>query len=238
VIVNVEPFQLPLSGAPVNTISSSRNGTLTGTQKNDLLDGHGQYHVMTGQGGDDTYVVYVTSDAVTEKAGGGLDTVWSYAPSYTLTANVENGVLKGAASQTLIGNGLNNDLRANDAGSVLSGGGGGDILHAGAGADTLTGGAGADVFEVSKIATAPGHVTDFTLGSDVLDMRGLFVAAGYQGTNPLADGHLAFQGDGLGNTRVLFDADGSSGAGAAVLVTTLDHVAATALSPGVDWVFA
>jgi hypothetical protein len=37
---------------------------------------------------------------------------------------------------------------------------------------------------------------------------------------------------------VLFDADGSAGPGAAVLVTTLDHVAAGGLKPGVDWVFA
>jgi hypothetical protein len=37
---------------------------------------------------------------------------------------------------------------------------------------------------------------------------------------------------------VLVDADGQSGPGAAALVTTLDHVAATALRPGVDWVFA
>jgi Ca2+-binding RTX toxin-like protein len=234
----VEPFQLPLSGAPVNTISSSRNGTLSGTQKNDLLDGHGQYHAMTGQGGDDTYVVYATSDTVTEKAGAGVDTVWSYAPSYTLAANVENGVLKGATSQSLTGNGLDNDLRANDAGSILNGDAGSDILHASKGADTLTGGAGGDVFEFSKIPTAAGHVTDFTPGSDVLDLRGLFAAAGYHGTNPLADGCLAFQDDGSGNTRVLFDADGTSGPGAPVLVTTLYHVAATALRPGVDWVFA
>lgn len=236
--MNVEPFQLPQTGSPTNTISSGRNGTLTGTPRNDLLDGHGQYHVMVGQAGDDTYAVYLSTDTVTEKAGAGVDAVWSFAPSYTLAANVENGVLKGTASQTLTGNGLNNDLRSNDAGSVLAGGGGNDILHAGRGPDTLTGGAAADVFEFSKIPTAAGHVTDFTPGSDVLDLRGIFAVAGYHGTNPLADGYLAFQTDAAGNTRVLFDADGAAGPGAAVVVTTLDHVAATALRPGVDWVFA
>jgi Ca2+-binding RTX toxin-like protein len=234
----VEPFQLPLSGAPTNTVSSSRTGTLTGTSQNDLLDGHGKWHAMTGQAGDDTYVVYLSADKVTEKAAAGVDTVWSYAPSYTLAANVENGVLKDVVAQTLTGNGLNNDLRANDAGAVLSGGLGNDILHAGRGADTLTGGAGADVFEFSAAPTAGGHVTDFAPGADVLDLRGLFAAAGYQGANPLADGHLALQTDSAGNTKVLFDADGAAGPGAAVVVTTLDQVAASALKPGVDWVFA
>jgi Ca2+-binding RTX toxin-like protein len=229
---------LPLSGAPTNTISSSRNGTLTGTPRNDLLDGHGQYHLMAGQGGDDTYAVYLATDSVTEKSAAGVDTVWSYAPSYSLAANVENGALKGTASQSLTGNGLNNDLGSNDAGSVLNGGAGNDILHAGRGADTLTGGVGTDVFEFSKMPTAPGHVTDFTAGSDVLDLRGLFAAAGYGGGNPLADGYLVLRDDGAGNTQVLFDADGAAGPGTTVLVTTLDHLSASSLRPGVDWVFA
>jgi Ca2+-binding RTX toxin-like protein len=237
-IVNVDPTALPLSGAATGTISTGKNGTLTGTPRNDLLDGHGAYHVMSGAGGDDTFAVYLGSDVVTEKAGQGIDTVWSYAPSYTLASNVENGVIKAAGHDTLTGNALANDLRSNDGGSLLNGGAGADWLHAGAGADTLTGGAGADVFEYSKLPSAAGQVTDFTPGADVLDLRGLFAAAHYSGNNPLADGHIQVLDDGAGNTRVLFDADGSAGAGAAVLVTTLDHVAAATLKAGVDWVFA
>jgi Ca2+-binding RTX toxin-like protein len=234
----VEPFSLPLSGAPVTTVSTSRSSGLTGTAGNDLLDGHGQFHTMTGLGGDDTYAVYLSTDKVTEKAGAGTDTIWSYARTDLLPSNVENGVLKGSTSQTLYGNSLNNDLRSNDAGSVLSGGGGNDILHAGRGADTLSGGVGADVFEFSNLPTTAGHVTDFTPGTDVLDLRGLFTAAGYHGSNPLADGSLAFTNDGAGNVKVWFDADGAAGPGAAALVTTLDHVTAANLKPGVDWVFA
>ena len=72
----------------------------------------------------------------------------------------------------------------------------------------------------------------------MLDLRGLFAAAHYTGANPLAGGYLQFVDDGAGNTRVMFDADGAAGAGAGTLVTTLDHVAASALKAGVDWVFA
>jgi Ca2+-binding RTX toxin-like protein len=237
-IVNHDPTGLPLSEAPTDTISSGRHGVLSGTGANDLLDGHGAYASMAGRTGDDTYVVYHASDVVTEKGGAGIDTVWSHAASYTLADNVENGVLAGATTQMLTGNGLANDLRANDTGSLLQGGAGDDVLHAGGGSDTLTGGAGSDVFDFSTAPATAGRVTDFAPGSDVLDLRGLFAGAGYHGSNPLADGHLALQDDGGGDTQVWFDADGSAGPGAAQLVTTLDHVVPSALSPGVDWIFA
>ena len=236
-ITNVEPFTLPLSQAPVDTISSSHTAVLTGTPKNDLLDGHGAYHSMAGGAGDDTYAVYVSTDTVTEKVGAGTDTVRSYASSYSLAANVENGVLTGTTREALTGNSLNNDLRSNNAGSVLNGGAGNDILHAGTGADTLTGGAGKDVFEFSHIPPTAGQVTDFTHGSDVLDLRGLFASVAYKGVNPIADGYLSLHDDGQGNTQVLFDADGTGTAAAPTVITTLDHVLSSSLTPGSDWVF-
>ncbi len=236
-IVNATPFTLPLSGAPTTTTTFVRVGVLQGGAGNDLLDGHGLYHSMAGGAGDDTYVVYATGDVVTEKAGAGVDTVRSYAPSYVLPANVENGVLSGMFSQGLTGNGSNNDLRSNNAGSSLNGGSGNDILHAGTGPDALTGGAGNDIFEFSKLPVSAGHVTDFTPGVDMLDLRGLFVAADYHGSDPIAEGFLAFQADGQGNTQVLFDPDGSGGPASPTLVTTLDHVVASSLKIGVDWVF-
>jgi beta-glucanase (GH16 family) len=236
-IVNVEPFSLPLSGAPTNTVSTGTRGTMTGTSRNDLIDGRGVYHAMAGAGGDDTYVVYNTADTVTERSGAGIDTVRSKAASFTLASNVENGQLVGASTQTLIGNGLDNDLTSNAYGSVLKGGGGKDVLHAGAGADTLTGGAGRDVFQFSVAPASAGHVTDFAPGTDVLDLRSLFAAAEYKGVNPIADGYLVLNEDGLGDTRVLFDRDGAGGASAPTLITTLDHVAPTALHGGTDWVF-
>jgi hypothetical protein len=53
----------------------------------------------------------------------------------------------------------------------------------------------------------------------------------------VADGHLAFVADGSGNTKVMFDSDGSAGAHAPVEIAQLDLVAPTSLHVGLDWVF-
>jgi Ca2+-binding RTX toxin-like protein len=191
---------------------------------------------MRGGLGDDTYVVDRSSDSVVENANSGIDTVLSKASSYTLAANVENLTLIGTASQIGNGNSLNNILTSNDAGSKLSGGDGNDILIAGRGADTLTGGAGTDIFQFDHVPTSAGHVTDFTVGTDMLDLRGLFTAVGYTGSNPVADSYLSFVSDGVGGTKVIFDPDGAGPAGSS-LITTLDHVSPASLTMGSDWYF-
>ncbi|MDB5468114.1 MAG: exsH [Phenylobacterium sp.] len=122
-------------------------------------------------------------------------------------------------------------------GEALTGGAGADTLSAGQGPDSLTGGAGADHFVFAKLPWSAGHVTDFTPGADVLDLRQLFADAGYTGSNPLADGYLSFQSDGAGGTRVMFDPDGPGAATPwAWQVTTLDHAAPSSLSSS-DWLF-
>jgi serralysin len=120
--------------------------------------------------------------------------------------------------------------------STLAGGGGADTLNAGQGPDVLTGGAGADHFVFGATPWNSGHITDFTPGSDVLDLRAIFSAAHYSGTDPLADGHLSFQSDGQGGTRVYVDVDGPSGKQWPFLITTLDHVAPGAITVN-DWLF-
>lgn len=51
--------------------------TLQGGNGKDLLDGGAGLDAMTGGSGDDTYVVDVAGDAVTELTGGGIDAVRS-----------------------------------------------------------------------------------------------------------------------------------------------------------------
>ena len=60
--------------------------------------------------------------------------------SYTLGANIENGVVSGADAFNLEGNSLNNTLTGNDAVNVLVGAAGKDTLLGMGGADDLTGG--------------------------------------------------------------------------------------------------
>ncbi|MDP2009288.1 MAG: family 16 glycosylhydrolase [Phenylobacterium sp.] len=230
-------FALPDSGAYTRMfLGSAKPDTLTGLPGNDFIDGRGNADKMRGAGGDDTYVVDRLGDIVIENAGGGVDQVLSTSPSYTLSANVENLKLVGASPQAAVGNELNNRLTSNDAGSTLSGGAGNDILLAGRGADVLTGGEGRDIFQFQRLPTNGGHITDFVRGQDMIDLRDLFASVGYGGSDPVADQYIQFRSDGADGVSIYFDADGV-GAGAAVLVTTIDHVSPAALSPQNDWFF-
>ena len=230
-------FELAQSGAYTRSfLGSAKPDTLTGTGGNDFLNGMGNSDTLKGGLGDDTYGIDRATDQVVESAGGGVDTVLSTATSYTLAANVENLRLTGTSAQTGVGNELRNRLVSNDAGSTLNGGAGNDILIAGRGADALTGGAGKDIFQFDKAPTKAGHITDFTTGDDMIDLRGLFAAARYVGTDPIADRYLEFRADVAGGTAIYFDADGP-GAGAAVLVTTVDQVLPPALTAQNDWFF-
>jgi Ca2+-binding RTX toxin-like protein len=230
-----ELFTLPESSEWTRLILGRvKNDRLNGGPGADKLDGGAGKDQMKGGDGDDFYVVDRSQDTVTEAAGGGVDTVESLAPAYWLPANVENLQLIGGGVQTGDGNDLNNILVANDAGSTLRGGAGTDILVAGRGADTLTGGEGGDIFRFDTASSAADRITDFTLGQDMLDLRGLFV--GYAGADPVADGRIWFGGDGAGGAQVHFDADGA-GAGPTVIVVTLVNVDPARLVMQNDWFF-
>ncbi|MDP3688644.1 MAG: putative Ig domain-containing protein, partial [Sulfurimicrobium sp.] len=73
---------------------NSAVNTLTGGAGNDRLDGKAGADKMFGGTGDDTYVVNVSTDAITENADEGIDSVES-SVTHTLAANVENLTLTG-----------------------------------------------------------------------------------------------------------------------------------------------
>lgn len=98
---------------------------LDGGSGNDLLDGGEGVDTMAGGAGDDTYRIDDASDAVTENANEGNDTVRA-SVDYRLGANVENVVLTGSGSLTATGNALANVLTANSGNSTLIGGAGDD----------------------------------------------------------------------------------------------------------------
>jgi beta-glucanase (GH16 family) len=127
----------------------------------------------------------------------------------------------------------------NDSGSLITGGAGADTLVASRGADTLTGGGGADVFKFTLLPWSTAHITDFQVGTDVLDLRPLFTAAGYHGVNPVSEGYLSLVSDGAGGTKVYFDLDGSAPDNPwPFLITVLDHVQPAGLQAGRDWLFS
>jgi Ca2+-binding RTX toxin-like protein len=113
-------------------------------------------------------------------------------------------------------------------GDVLSGTSGADTFNAGAAPTTLTGGAGDDHFVFSAEPWAPTHITDFTVGHDLLDISALLKQAGYTGSDPVADHYVTLQSDGAGGTEVLFDPDGTGTAHPwPDYIINLDHTVAT-----------
>ncbi|MES2941561.1 MAG: FG-GAP-like repeat-containing protein [Pseudomonadota bacterium] len=182
-------------GAGDNTLSGlAGNDYLNGGAGKDKLVGGQGADTMVGSDGNDAYYVENAGDVVTETQAnaevGGTDTVYSYLTAYTLTNNVERGVINSSGAADLTGNALANSLYGNtsnnkltgaagndylsgDAGDdVLSGGSGIDKLVGGTGADRLTGGFDADTFVIDS-AGGRDVIYDFSFAEgDKISLRG------------------------------------------------------------------
>lgn len=108
---------------------------------------------ITGSAGADTLFGYGGTDVVIGLGGNDLI-------SHSVGADI---YLGGGGSDTLLGGGGADNLR---------GGAGADWLTGGSGRDLLTGGAGADTF-VIKTVSGIDIVTDFTAGTDHIDLTAL-----------------------------------------------------------------
>ena len=136
-----------------NTITGNSSiNMLSGMDGNDTLDGGTGADVLIGGNGSDTYIVDNTGDTITEGTDVGLDTAKS-SVTYTLSDNVENLTLTGAAAINGTGNGGRNTLIGNGAINTLTGGNGIDNLTGGLGADILIGGNGNDTYNIDATDT-------------------------------------------------------------------------------------
>ncbi|VVO68444.1 retention module-containing protein [Pseudomonas fluorescens] len=167
---------------------------------NDLLDG--------GTGIDTASYAHATA-GVTVNLGltGGQNTLGAGTDTLTgiekLTGSNFNDTLTGDNNSNVIDGGLGSD--------ILNGGGGDDFMIGGLGNNTLTGGAGADTFQWLKGNSGHDVVTDFTPGTDKLDLSQLL--QGENGTTASLDDYLHFQVVGSG-ASVLTSIDVSAMAGA------------------------
>jgi Ca2+-binding RTX toxin-like protein len=209
---NVE--QLTLATGVVAGTGNGLANTITGNALGNSLDGGAGIDSLVGGSGDDTYVVDNAGDVVFENSGEGEDLIQS-SVSYTLSANVENLELTGAAVSGT-GNSLNNSITGNALGNSLDGG---------AGVDTLIGGAGNDTYIVDSttdtIVDDGGDAADLVVSSVSFDLSNALVGGGNTIENlQLTGTALSGTGNAQANT-IIGNASGNSldgGAGVDTLI--------------------
>ncbi|MFT3954992.1 MAG: Calx-beta domain-containing protein [Piscinibacter sp.] len=181
------------SGNNLITGNSGAN-TLTGGDGNDTLNGGAGNDSLVGGLGNDTYVVDSTGDVVVEGANAGTDTL-QINRTITLTANLENLTLTGAAAINGTGNTGNNLLTGNSGANLLSGGAGNDTLNGSTGADTMVGGTGNDTFYVENAGDVVTEAAGSANGTDtVIASRTYVLAANVE--NLTLGGSTAISGTG------------------------------------------
>lgn len=123
-------------GANLENLALTGGGAVNGTGNslNNVITGNSAANRLTGDLGNDTYVVGA-GDSVVEAVNEGVDTVRSDL-TYTLGVNLENLVLIGAANVNGTGNAFDNILTGNVGNNLLNGAAGADVLRGAAGNDT------------------------------------------------------------------------------------------------------
>ncbi|UVF18388.1 family 16 glycosylhydrolase [Microvirga terrae] len=132
-VLNSKGKALPFGAAPTKSLYAS-GSALSGTSNDDALWGKNDVKtVMAGGAGDDLYYVKTPQSKVSEHAGGGIDTVYTWM-SYTLSSNVENLTLM-AKGVVGTGNALDNIMIGSSGSQTFDGRGGNDVLKGGSGRD-------------------------------------------------------------------------------------------------------
>ncbi|WP_085747163.1 retention module-containing protein [Pseudomonas sp. R45(2017)] len=189
--------------------AGSGNNELHGGAGNDLLYSGPGNDLLDGGTGIDTASYAHATAGVTVNLGllGAQNTVGAGTDTLTGIENLVgsnfNDTLTGDNNNNVINGGLGND--------ILNGGGGDDLLIGGMGNNTLTGGPGADTFQWLKGNSGHDLVTDFTPGTDKLDLSQLL--QGENGTSASLDDYLHFTVTGSG-ASVMTSIDVSAMAGA------------------------
>ncbi|WP_327439981.1 retention module-containing protein [Pseudomonas donghuensis] len=216
------------TGGDDTLLAGAGNDTLNAGAGNDVLVGGDGNDFLYGGDGNDLLIGGAGNDLL--DGGTGIDTA-SYASAGSAvtvnlgTAGAQNtggaGTDTLAAIENLIGSDYDDSLTGNDNANVLNGGlgndtliggDGDDVLIGGPGNNTLTGGSGSDTFLYQQGNSGHDVVTDFTPGTDHLDLSQLL--QGESATTASLDDYLHFKVTGSG-ASVVSTIEVSSVAGAA-----------------------
>lgn len=102
--------------------------------------------------------------------------------------------------------------------------------------DTLTGGGGSDTFVYTSLRDARDTITDFEVGSDIIDLSQVLDLVGYTGTDPIAEGYLGFAST-SNSTYLTIDPDGLVGTGRPRSIVEVQGVMATELNSPSNFLF-
>jgi Ca2+-binding RTX toxin-like protein len=217
--------------------------TIYGNGGDDSIAGGGGADSINGGGGDDTITGNFNDAVATDTVSGaviygaaGNDSIDASASTQGLTIFGGSGVTDsadgsdtisgGTGSDSIFGNGGDDLILTNGGSDVVNGGVGNDVIFDnGFGQASLTGGAGNDIFafgtsttEYGGTPTAHASITDFTQGSDLLDVGQTVTSvlasssvAALQSAS-LGAGQVAYAPDGSGNELVGWVSGGGGGA--------------------------
>jgi Ca2+-binding RTX toxin-like protein len=89
-------------------------------------------------------------------------------------------IMGGKKNDRLMGNAGDDLLNGGAGNDKIMGGAGNDVLVGGKGKDMLTGGTGRDTFVFNMVSDAMDQISDFEVGQDLIDLRGIFQQAAFQ----------------------------------------------------------
>jgi hypothetical protein len=136
--------------------------TKTGAEANETIYGSRADDIINGGEGDDWI------------GGGGNDFLVQLSGRFLWDRDGNDQFDGGDGNDQLYGYAGNDSLKGGIGDDRLEGGRGNDILTGGTGLDTLIGGAGIDAFVVQSLADGLDTVLDFEVGTDLIDLRGIF----------------------------------------------------------------
>lgn len=111
-----------------------------------------------------------------------------------------------------------------------------NIIIGSEGSDVLTGGLGADIFRYTSNVEGGDRITDFTVGSDKIDLTDVLSSLGYTGTDAIADGYVQFASRGQ-NTSINIYPDGFEGSAKARNFIVVEGVDVASLSNPDNFLF-